>query len=124
MRSFVPGTEACMSTATPIPDDVDPATLDIVTPEKYERDGYPHAEWTWLRKNDPVHWYESDFCDPFWAITKHADIVAIGKNPTDWIIEPRLAVFTREVPPEPTSRHLLTGLRRGPSRSGSPRSRG
>ena len=30
------------------------------------------------------------------------------KNPKDWIIEPRIAVFTREIPPEPTSRHLLT----------------
>jgi cholest-4-en-3-one 26-monooxygenase len=97
-----------MTTAPQIPDDVDPATIDIITPEKYERDGYPHPEWTWLRAHDPVHGDESDFCEPFWAITKHADIVAIGKNPSDWIIEPRLAVFTREVPPEPTSRHLLT----------------
>jgi len=97
-----------MSSAQSIPDEFDPASLDIITPEKYERDGYPHPEWTWLRNHDPVHWYESEFCDPFWAVTKHADIVAIGKNPRDWIIEPRLAVFTREVPPEPTSRHLLT----------------
>jgi len=97
-----------MSSAQSIPDEFDPASLDIITPEKYERDGYPHPEWTWLRYHVPVHWYESVFCDPFWAVTKHADIVAIGKNPRDWIIEPRLAVFTREVPPEPTSRHLLT----------------
>ena len=96
-----------MSTA-PIPDDVDPGTLDVISPEKYEREGYPHAEWTWLRRHDPVHWFESPYCDPFWAVTKHADIVAIGKNPRDWIIEPRIAVFTREAPPEPTSRHLLT----------------
>jgi cholest-4-en-3-one 26-monooxygenase len=86
----------------------DPATMDLVTPEKYEREGYPHAEWTWLREHDPVHWYEHPTVDPFWAITKHADIVDIGKNPKDWIIEPRLAVFTREIPPEPTSNHLLT----------------
>lgn len=46
--------------------------------------------------------------EPFQAVTKHADIVAIGKNPKDWIIQPRLAVFTREVPPEPTTRHLPT----------------
>ena len=97
-----------MSTAPSLPDDVDPATLDIVSPEKYQREGYPHREWTWLRKNDPVHWTESEWCEPFWAITKHADIVAIGKNPKDWIIEPRIAVLTRDIPPEPTSRHLLT----------------
>ena len=97
-----------MSLSPPIVADVDPAQLDIITPEKYERDGYPHPEWTWLRNNDPVHWYESEFCEPFWAVTKHADIVAVGKNPKDWIIEPRIAVFTREVPPEPTARHLLS----------------
>jgi len=97
-----------MTATSVLPDDLDASSLDIVTPEKYERDGYPHAEWTWLRRHDPVHWYESEWCDPFWAITKHADIVAIGKNPQDWIIEPRLAVFTREAPPEPTARHLLT----------------
>jgi cholest-4-en-3-one 26-monooxygenase len=97
-----------MAHAATLPDSTDPAHLDVITPEKYEREGYPHAEWTWLRRNDPVHRFESDYCDPFWAITKHADIVAIGKRPRDWIIEPRIAVFTRETPPEPTSRHLLT----------------
>ncbi len=97
-----------MSQALDLPDDTDPATLDIISPEKYERDGYPHPEWTWLRKHDPVHWSESDWCDPFWAVTKHADIVAIGKNPADWIIEPRIAVVTLDAPPEPTTRHLLT----------------
>jgi len=97
-----------MSAVQTLPPDLDPAELDVVSPEKYEREGYPHAEWTWLRRHDPVHWVVSDYTDPFWAITKHADIVAIGKNPRDWIIEPRIAVFTRDVPPEPTTRHLLT----------------
>jgi len=96
-----------MSTA-PIRDNVDPRTLDVISPEKYEREGYPHPEWTWLRRNDPVHYFESERCDPFWAVTKHADIVSVGKNPRDWLIEPRIAVFTRDVPPEPTTRHLLT----------------
>ena len=88
--------------------EVDPQNLDFISPEKYQRDGYPHPEWSWLRANDPVHWTESEWCDPFWAVTKHADIVAVGKNPKDWIIEPRIAVFTRDEPPEPTTRHLLT----------------
>jgi len=88
--------------------DIDPTTLDCITPEHYQKNGYPHPEWTWLRNNDPVHWTETEYADPFWAVTKHADIVAIGKNPTDWIIEPRIAVFTREAPEEPLTRHLLT----------------
>ena len=54
-----------------------------------------------------MHWFESEVCEPFWAVAKHADIVAVGTNPKDWIIEPRIAIFTREIPPEPQVRHLL-----------------
>ena len=88
--------------------DFDPRTLDIVSPEKYQREGYPHAEWTWLRKHAPVFWYERLEFEPFWAITKHADIVEIGKNPEAFIIAPRLAVFAKaHEPPEEPARHLL-----------------
>ncbi len=87
----------------------DPGTLDIATPEHYERNGYPHPEWAWLRRHDPVFWYERDNVDPFWAITKHADIIEIGKQPEIFLNEPRLAVFTRDLPPPPegAARHLL-----------------
>jgi len=88
---------------------MDPSTLDLATSEHYEANGYPHEEWTWLRRNDPVFWYERDNVDPFWAITKHADIIAIGKRPDLFLNEPRLAVFTRDLPPPPegAARHLL-----------------
>lgn len=89
--------------------DFDPATLDLATPEHYERHGYPHAEWTWLRRHDPVFWYDRPNVDPFWAITKHADIIAIGKQPEIFLNGPRLAVFTRDLPPpeEGQVQHLL-----------------
>jgi len=89
--------------------DFDPRTLDIITPEHYERHGYPHAEWRWLRRHDPVFWYERDNVEPFWVITKHADIIAIGKQPEIFLNAPRLAVFTRDLPPPPEgqARHLL-----------------
>jgi cholest-4-en-3-one 26-monooxygenase len=87
----------------------DAGALDIITPEHYEANGYPHAEWTWLRRNDPVHWYERPNVEPFWAITKHADIITIGKQPELFLNAPRLAVFTLDLPPPPEgeSRHLL-----------------
>jgi len=87
----------------------DPVTLDLVTPEHYERHGYPHPEWTWLRRHDPVFWYERPNVEPFWAITKHADIVEIGKQPEIFLNAPRLAVFTKDLPPpgEGAARHLL-----------------
>jgi cholest-4-en-3-one 26-monooxygenase len=89
--------------------DFDAATLDVVTPEHYERNGYPHGEWTWLRRHDPVFWYDRPNVDPFWAITKHADIIEIGKQPEIFLNAPRLAVFTRDLPPPPegAARHLL-----------------
>ncbi len=75
----------------------------------YERNGYPHREWTWIRNHDPVFWYERSNVDPFWAITKHADIIEIGKQPDIFLNAPRLAVFTNDLPPpeEGESRHLL-----------------
>ena len=88
---------------------LDPATLDVATPEHYEQNGYPHAEWTWLRRHAPVFWYDRPNVEPFWAVTKHADIIEISKQPELFLNEPRLAVFTLDLqpPPEGTVRHLL-----------------
>jgi cytochrome P450 len=87
----------------------DPTTLDVASPEHYERNGYPHPEWTWLRRHAPVFWYDRPNVEPFWAITKHADIIEISKQPELFLNAPRLAVFTRDLPPPPegTVRHLL-----------------
>jgi cholest-4-en-3-one 26-monooxygenase len=88
--------------------DFDPATLDIATPEHYQRCGYPHAEWTWLRRHAPLFWYERPNVEPFWAVTKQADIVEISKQPEKFLIAPRLAVFTLDLGPPPEGvRHLL-----------------
>jgi cytochrome P450 len=64
--------------AAPIPD-VDP--LDLVDPERFARDGYPHALWTRLRAEAPVARFAPPGFRPFWAITKHADIVKISSRP-------------------------------------------
>jgi cholest-4-en-3-one 26-monooxygenase len=87
----------------------DPKKLDVISSEHYERNGYPFTEWAWLRKHDPVAWIEHPEFDPFWAITKHADIIELSKQPNLFLNEPRLAVFNNIVPPPPeaTIRHLL-----------------
>jgi cytochrome P450 len=83
-------------------------TLDIATPEHYEENGYPHAEWTYLRKHAPVFWYQRGNVDPYWAVTKHADIVELSKQPERFLNQPRLAVFTNDLEfPEERVRHLL-----------------
>ena len=58
---------------------VDP--LDLVDPARYARDGYPHAVWTRLRAESPVAHIAAPGYEPFWAITKHADIVQMSKQP-------------------------------------------
>ncbi len=91
------------------PLDFDPSAIDLVSPELYERNGYPHDEWTWLRSHAPVFWYERPNFDPFWAITRHADLVDIVKRPGDFLIAPRIAIFAKDLPidDQPT-RHLST----------------
>ncbi len=86
---------------------IGPATLDLVGAEHYAQHGYPHAEWTWLRHNAPVFWYDRANVEPFWAITKHADIIEIGKQPSVFLNAPRVAVFTNDLPPPAEGRHLL-----------------
>jgi cholest-4-en-3-one 26-monooxygenase len=84
-----------------------PASRDIrlVHPEDYVRHGYPHAEWTRLRAEEPVSWQtqEGGAVD-YWAITKHADITEIGKRPDVFLSAPRLVIQhleeeINEIPP-------------------------
>ena len=85
--------------------------IDIIGPDHYAKNGYPHGEWTYLRKHKPVFWCEHPNTDPFWAITKHADIVQISRQPRLFLNGPRLLIFVPEegVEPAPTPpfRHLL-----------------
>ncbi len=72
-------------------------TLDIITPDHYARNGYPHKEWAYLRKHAPVFRCERPYLyEPFWAITKHADILAIGTQPNLFLNAPRLLIVTNE----------------------------
>jgi cholest-4-en-3-one 26-monooxygenase len=100
-----------MSQAITSPSRFSRETIDIITPEHYERNGYPHREWTWLRQNAPLMWYERENVVPFWVVTKHADIVAISRQPKAFLNAPRLLIVTKELgrPQEagPPFRHLL-----------------
>ena len=58
---------------------VDP--FDLVDPKRYARRGYPHEVWTRLRAEAPVAYFAPDGFKPFWAITKHADVQELAKQP-------------------------------------------
>jgi cytochrome P450 len=64
----------------------------LIHPGHYAAHGYPHPIWTRLRREDPVHWWDRTEGLPFWAITKHADIVKVGRDPERFINGPRLVL--------------------------------
>ena len=64
----------------------------LVHPDHYAEHGYPHPVWTRLRREDPVHYFDRTEGMPFWAITRHEDIVAIGRDPDRFRNGPRIVV--------------------------------
>jgi cholest-4-en-3-one 26-monooxygenase len=60
-------------------------TIDIHTPTRYATQGFPWAEWAQLRREAPVFWYERDDIAPFWAVTRHADVLTISDHPRVFI---------------------------------------
>lgn len=62
--------------------DVDPQ--DLVDPARFARRGYPHDTWARLRRNAPVARFAPEGFAPFWAITKHADIVHVASRPAQF----------------------------------------
>src|SRR5487761_1485316 len=56
-----------------------------------------HEALALLRREAPVHWVEADGFEPFWAITRHADIMDIERNHTLFHNAPRPLLATAEM---------------------------
>tara|TARA_A100001388_G_scaffold255483_1_gene219996 strand:+ start:155 stop:1411 length:1257 start_codon:yes stop_codon:yes gene_type:complete len=54
---------------------------DLINASAYGQNGVPHELWTHLRKESPVYWYAQRGHTPFWAITKHEDIMEVSSQP-------------------------------------------
>lgn len=52
---------------------------DVSDPQLYLDDSWQEP-FRRLRQEDPVHWFEDSRYGPYWAITKHADIMEIELN--------------------------------------------
>jgi len=85
-----------MSQPSSPPDFVDP--LDLVDPGRYARGGYPHEVWTRLRAEAPIARIEAPGYKPFWAITRHADIMEISRQPTRFSSEYGITLARAEQP--------------------------
>jgi len=80
--------------------DIDP--LDLVDPERFARNGYPHDLWTRLRAEAPVAHFEPPGYRPFWAITKHEDIGTISAQPLLFSSEQGIILGTVDALPVPS----------------------
>ena len=87
-------------------------TADLIDPDRYAAEGYPHEAWRILRRESPMHWFDLGERPGFWAVTRRADIVWLSKQPERFLNAPRLAVFADSPPPDATNdgpllNHLL-----------------
>jgi len=70
---------------------------DLLDPQRYATKGYPHEIWSRLRRESPLHWCDPAELVPFWAVTKHAHIVEISKQPEIFESGKGIVPATKEV---------------------------
>ena len=73
--------------------------LDLLDPDAYARDGYPWRAWAELRRHHPVSKRRHGESAEYWAIVRHADVVAVSRRPADFLSAPRLNMPPRRVRP-------------------------
>jgi len=61
----------------------------------YAEKGYPWRLWDEMRREQPIYWHGSDDYAPFWAITRHEDILTVSRHPQVFSNAGRLRIFSR-----------------------------
>ena len=79
----------------------------IAYPETYANEKELHDIFTFMRKKDPVSWVEPEDYRPFWAITKHEDIIEIEKQNEIFINDPRTTLM--DIPTEDAIKEFTGG---------------
>lgn len=75
---------------------MDEAGRVFADPQAYADEVRLHAALTHLRANAPVSWVDVPDYRPFWAITKHADVMSIERANTVFTNSPRPVLATIE----------------------------
>ena len=66
----------------------------LADPTAYADDDRLHTALAWLRVNNPVAWVDNPPYRPFWAVTKHEDIMTIERANDLFLSEPRPMLAT------------------------------
>lgn len=73
---------------------LDDATKALADPSAYADDARLHTALARLRADNPVAWVDHAPYRPFWAVTRHDDIMAVERDNTLFISEPRPLLAT------------------------------
>lgn len=65
--------------------------IDLLSPASFSG-GQPHAQFDWLRANQPVAWQEEPGGAGFWAVTRHADVWAVDRDFQTYSSEPTIMI--------------------------------
>ncbi|MED7923179.1 cytochrome P450 [Nonomuraea sp. LP-02] len=69
----------------------------LATPAAYTDEARLHEALTLLRRESPVRRVEADGYRPFWAVTRHADVLEIERDNALWLSAPRPVLRRAEV---------------------------
>jgi cytochrome P450 len=66
--------------------------IALLSPASFAH-GQPHDQFSWLREHDPIHWHEEPDGGPgFWAVTRHRDVKAVGREPATFSSRPGILI--------------------------------
>ena len=65
--------------------------IDLLAPASFA-DGQPHEQFRWLRAHDPVHWHAEPDGPGFFALTRHSDVTAVGRDSATFSSVPTIMI--------------------------------
>ena len=69
----------------------DAPAIDLLDPATFAG-GQPHELFAWMRTNQPVYWHAEPDGAGFWAVTRHADVRFVGRNPEIYSSSPTIMI--------------------------------
>ncbi|HJO22689.1 MAG: cytochrome P450 [Myxococcota bacterium] len=88
--------------------------LRLIEPARYAEHGYPYEEWALLRREAPLTQIEPPGWPAFWALTKHADIIEVSKQPENFLNAPGMTLVRERSDNQEVSQQIRTIINMDP----------
>ena len=70
---------------------------EFFDPKRFAAEGYPYEAWARMRREEPVARVDGFAYEPFWAVTRHADVTRISRDPETFCSAASNLVFRRDM---------------------------